>query len=201
MIATMGYVVACDHYEDGDTHIGELDPKVMSAAQMALDLCRPLGKKWPKEAQVKYSAAEAVPLGALRKDAAANSFGWLIVNQHYKDLLANNAPGAFEMLRVQLSIAPKKLVKTGWWIANVLAQREAVDREKSVWKPDAAPGKMRTISKLVMCGSVDKSWPWAFRLAEMPSVIMVREEVAAAAKRAKLTGLQFVEPAKFQTLG
>lgn len=196
----MGYVVACDHYEDGDAHIGDFDPKVMSVAYSALDECRPLGKKWPKEAQVKHTAAEAVPLGSLRKDAAANSFAWLIVNQHYKDLLSSHAPGAFEMLKVQLAITPKKVIK-GWWVAHVLAQREGVDREKSVWKPDAAPGKMRTISKLVICPKVDRSYPWAFRLAEMPSVIMVREEVAQAAKRAKLTGLQFVEPARFRTLG
>ncbi len=195
----MGYVVACDHYEDGDAHIGDFDPKVMSGAHAALDDCKPLGKKWPKEALVKHTAAEAVPLGALRKDAAANSFGWLIVNQHYKDVLASHAPGAFEMLRVQLAVSPRKSVKTGWWVAHVLAAREAVDRENSVWKPDAAAGKIRLITKLVMRAGIDKTWPWAFRLTEMPSVILVREEIAQAAVRAKLTGLRFIEPAKFNS--
>jgi len=190
------YLVARDDYAEGDLHVGDYDYAKMSDAY---DLARQggrVGKKWPKNVRFDHNPREAIPLGKPTKNAVANSFGWLIVDERYKALLEKHE--CIEMLPVQLLVAPKKVVKTGWWIANVLERRAVVNREKSIWKPDAEEGKIRLFRKLVIGKPAGE--PAVFRLEEMPEVILIREDVVAAAKKAKLTGLRFEEPEKYNSM-
>jgi hypothetical protein len=158
------YVVARDHYQEGDVSLGRQES--MGEAYPILRTGGRVGAAWPKRARLFHNAAEAIPLGKLNKNAVANSFDWLIVDARYKAILEPH--DCFELLPVELQIAPRKLVKDGWWIANPIDVREAVDRERSVWKPHVEPGKIRLFKKLVLTNKSIADRPVAFRLKEMP---------------------------------
>jgi hypothetical protein len=190
------YLVARDDYQEGDLHVSDFDYAKMSDAYDLVEEGGRVGKRWRKNVRFDHGPGEAIPIGKLTKNAVANSFGWLIVDASYKALLEKHE--GMEMLPVQLLIAPKKVVKTGWWIAKVLERRAVVNREKSDWEPDAEEGKIRLFRKLVI--SKPAGEPAVFRLEEMPEVILMREDVVAAAKKAKLSGLRFEEPAKYNSM-
>jgi hypothetical protein len=196
----MTYLVARDHYEEGDAHIGDLDPKTMSEARHALGEDARVATAWPPAARFKHTPAEAIPLGQLRHDAVANSYGLLIVNTRYRDLLAAHAPDSFEMLPVQLAIAPGVEVLHGWWVAHVLCSREAVDREQSIWKPSPERRTIRLFRKLVLTGDVRREGLAVFRLREMRDVVLFRADLVEAIRAAGLTGLRFIEPAGFDSM-
>jgi hypothetical protein len=194
------YLVARDHYEEGDVHIGDSDPKAMADARSLVLEGGRIRERWPAEARLKHTPLEAIPLGALNKDAVANSFGYLFVNTRYKELLELRAPDAFEMLKIRLEVAPDSVVEEGWWVAHSVFRREAVDRTRSIWKPDAEEGKIRLFRKLVLASRVLKDAPVAFRLEEMQSVILFRSDLVSAIGDAKLTGLRFIPCEQFDSM-
>jgi hypothetical protein len=195
----MAYLVARAAYEDGDVHIGQYDFAKMRDAYDALRQGGRVGAAWPKGARFKHAVVEAIPLGALRKNAVSNSYSRLMVDDKYCAFFAKHAPDDVEMLKVELEIAPRKIVKSGWWIANVITALAAVDRKKSVWKPDAEEGKIRRLSKLVLLPKVIAAEPAVFKLIEMGGVYLFRDDLVAAAEKAKLSGLRFIEPAQFSS--
>jgi hypothetical protein len=195
----MAYLVARDPYEEGDVHIGQYDFAKMRDAYDALRRGARVGAAWPKDARFKHTVVEAIPLGTIRRNALPNSYSFLIVDDKYRAFFAKHAPDDVEMLAVELEIAPRKIVKTGWWIANVITALAAVDRKKSVWKPDVDEGKIRVCSKLVLLPKVIAAEPAVFELVEMRGVYLFRDDLVAAAQKAKLTGLRFSEPAQFNS--
>jgi hypothetical protein len=193
----MKYFVARDRWEAGDVHISSFDPKKMAEEVYALNhATAPIGHAWSRSARLKHAPVEAMPLGALNKNAVANSFGWLIVDKKYKTLLEKHA--GLELLPVTLEIAPRKLARD-YWIANIFDAREAVDREKSQWKPSPEEGKIRRFDKLALDRRALAGDPVVFKLLEHDGVILFREDLVAAARKAGLTGLDFIEPASFRS--
>ncbi|WP_434391784.1 imm11 family protein [Melittangium boletus] len=140
-----------------------------------------------------FSMAPEVP--AIRvADVIPNTFGYLLVSGRLKELLAQHATEPIEFLTFTLLNQRGRVASKDCYIANVLGTRDWADIDKSVGARFTTPEGTRQfnrIRRLYLKDEMVIPTVNMFRIAAMPKLILVREDLKALMEAAGMTGAVF----------
>lgn len=169
--------------------------------------------RYPPACAPLWQATEGVPLGALHPspppvfemsrrvggkalhDCVDNTLGYLVVSERVRGVLEARATAPIEFLPLLIQNHKGRREPRGFFIANVLGQVGCADRARSQYIDSAMrPGQFCDLTKLLL--DPDRVDPERniFRLAELPRVILVREDLADALRQSGATGLDLIAP-------
>ncbi len=154
-----------------------------------------------------YQPAEGIPLGALYPqpldfvmasdrggkavfDCIHNTLGYFIVSAELRDVLEQECPTAIEFLPINLINHKGRRDKRDFFIANVLGTVDCVDLDKSDYVEDAmTSGEFLYLDKLVVDEPRIPANRNIFRIASMPSIVLVRDDLASTLRQSGVDGL------------
>jgi uncharacterized protein DUF1629 len=151
----------------------------------------PMGDTFPDG--VRFQMARETP-GLLIADVINNAFGYLMVSAKGKAFLEANAKVPIEWLRFTLLNHKARVASDDCWIANVLGTVDCVNLHHTKGEVSAVdPGEFMNITRLVLDPQRIPPDRSLFRIASLPSVMIVRDDLRRAMESAPLTGVTFLE--------
>jgi hypothetical protein len=140
----------------------------------------------------KFQMAPEIP-GTEVPDVIRNAVRYLMVSARMKSLLEEHATAEIEFLRFTLLDHQGQVAKDDCYLANVLGTVDCVDMERT----EGTVGETRKgvrierLRKLYLRDEAVDPGRNIFRIAPMPAVIVVREDLKAALEAAQITGAEF----------
>jgi hypothetical protein len=143
---------------------------------------------------VRFQMARETP-GLLIADLINNAFGYLMVSAKGRAFLEKHVQGAkIEWLRFTLLNHKARVASTECFIANVLGTVDCVNPHKTTGEASQVdPGEYMSITRLVLDPQRIPPSANLFRIASLPSVLIVRDDLRAAMEAEPLTGVTFLE--------
>jgi Immunity protein family (Imm11) len=143
---------------------------------------------------VRFQMARETP-GLLVADVINNAFGYLMVSAKGRAFLEKHVQGAkVEWLRFTLLNHKARVASTECWIANVLGTVDCVDTRRTTGEMSQVdPGEYMNITRLVLDPQRIPPNANLFRIASLPTVMIVRDDLRAAMEAEPLTGVEFLE--------
>ncbi|HEY8211699.1 MAG TPA: DUF1629 domain-containing protein [Myxococcaceae bacterium] len=142
---------------------------------------------------VRFQMAAQTP-GLLIADVINNAFGYLMVSAKGKAFLEANAKASIEWLRFTLLNHKARVASADCWIANVLGTVDCVNLHHTKGEMSQVdPGEFMSITRLVLDPQRIPPDRNLFRIASLPSVLIVRDDLRKAMEAAPLTGATFLE--------
>jgi hypothetical protein len=170
----------CAIYEDP----GELPNRHYPARGIRMGNSYPDGYKFPMSKDVP---------GLRVPDIINNAMGYFMISAKLKELLEQCATTEVEYLRFTLLNHKGRVASDQCFIANLIGTVDCVDVERTVGRPDVLnPGEYSRIKNLFLLE--DKIDPdlKLFRIASLPSVLVIREDLKNDLDSAGITGANFV---------
>lgn len=125
-------------------------------------------------------------------DSIPNVLGFLIVSDKLKHILEDQSSTEIEFLPVGIRNQKKRPVDRPYYVANVLGTLACVDIEQSDFTMDAIDKEhVDWFRRLVLDESRIGTNHNIFRLAELPGLILVREDLVDAVLEQDCTGIIF----------
>ena len=125
-------------------------------------------------------------------DATPNYSTLLIISERLKSLLESESNASFEFLKIGIKDKKGHIIKKNYFIANLLDTIACVDMEKSNFRMDNIIKTQVDIFKTLVLDQIKiESSKKIFRLAEMTSLIIVREDLAQKILDEGYTGVAF----------
>lgn len=144
-------------------------------------------------AGVRFQMARETP-GLLIADVINNALGYLMVSAKGKAFLEAHAKAPIEWLRFTLLNHKARVASDDCWIANVLGTVDCVDLHRTKGEMSAVdPDEFMNITWLVLDPQRIPPDRNLFRIASLPSVMIVRDDLRKAMEAAPLTGVTFLE--------
>ena len=134
-------------------------------------------------------------------DVLRNTLGYFIVSERMRHLLEAGSTADIEFLPLQLFNHKGRRELQTFFIANVLAVFDCMDPRRSEYEPSALKkGELFELRRLHLDTSRIDPRRNIFRLASMPRVIIIREELAHVLQEAGLTGMDLIPMGSAVTL-
>lgn len=131
--------------------------------------------------------------GKVLFDCVENTLSYLIVSERIRGVLEAHATTAIEYLPLRLLNHKKRYVSQAFYIANVLGQVDCADRARSRYvESSMRPGQFCDLTLLCLESARVDTKRNIFRLAQMPRVILVSEDLATALRDSQATGLDLL---------
>ncbi|TFZ02001.1 imm11 family protein [Ramlibacter humi] len=148
-------------------------------------------KEWFTEGMVFDLSEER---GSALTDAIPNTDRLLVVSEKLKDLLERHAPeDSIEFLPVRLRTPEGRLIPQAYFVANVLGTVACVNREESKFTMNAIlKDQVGRFQHLVLDEPAIPDGKKIFRLAELRTLIIARQDLAQAIVDADCTGMLFI---------
>lgn len=141
----------------------------------------------------KFSMSKDMP-GIRVPDIINNALGYLMISAKLKELLEKLGTAEIEYLRFTLLNHKRRVASNQCFIANLVGTVDCVDRERTVGDLSALnPGQFSRIKNLFL--QKDKIDPALnlFRIAALPKVIVIREDLKKELEGQGITGARYVE--------
>ena len=140
----------------------------------------------------KFSMSSDVP-GLIVPDVINNALGYFMTSAKLKELLAQRATVEIEYLRFTLLNHKGRVASDQCFIANPIGTVDCVDPERTEGRPDALnPGQYSRIKKLFLLDDKIPPSQNLFRIASLPSVLVIRDDLKKDMEAAGITGANFV---------
>jgi uncharacterized protein DUF1629 len=183
----MRHFILQRHWQKGDLHAEDFRFPAYFADYF---WGRPLPKK-------RQKAAIFAPDPKLRiTDLVLGLFNFPIVTDKLKKIFADLEPANTEFQEVEILHKKKPLAMS--WYVNVLNNVDCIDRKRSDLDIDPTDDAITKIRKLVLKPEAVQN-RHAFRMQGFEADLVVSETFQKTAVAAKVTGVEFVELAKFST--
>nr|WP_163781128.1 DUF1629 domain-containing protein [Myxococcus vastator] len=119
--------------------------------------------------------------GKVVHDYVENSLGYLIVSERVRSVLEHLATAPIEYLPLRITDHKGRLHPHAFFIVNVLGHVACADRTRSQYlESSMRPGQFCDLTRLYLDTDRVDARKNIFRLAELPRVILVREDLAEA---------------------
>ncbi len=126
-------------------------------------------------------------------DCVENTLGYIIVSERVRVVLEARANMPIEFLPLHILNHKGRREPRAFFIANVLGQVDCADRARSQYiESSMRPGQFCDLTKLFLAPDRVDAKRNIFRLAELPRVILVQEELAEALRQSGTTGLELL---------
>ncbi len=125
----------------------------------------------------------------------------LLVSNRFKELLSAWNLGDVEYLPVQIeSFKTKDIVANDYWIINALQRYDAVDLEKSQYKPHYKdPSKISEFQKVALKEDMIPLLPSCFRLSNYQKAIIIDEHLLKAIQETRMSGMRSGDLKRYKT--
>lgn len=151
----------------------------------------PVASDWPKSAKLSVDPTLG---GNAMKDAIYNQVGVLTVAEKLKDALQAALVGKAEFLPFTLVSGKGKPVAGTFWVVNVLEVHDCVDRDKTEGSASSVdPGGYTEIRKLALDEKKLPKEVNILRLAPLPELLVVRDDLRSALESGGFSGIRFLE--------
>lgn len=120
----------------------------------------------------------------------------LLVNDKLKTLLSGIGATNLQYFRVRIRDINSEYVDDSYWIANIIDRHAFVDREASELS-FFDNGQIEFIDKLALESDKEVDFGYIFRLDEVPSLVVIHDELKARLEEAAVTGVKFYKPEEF----
>lgn len=191
----MNYFVIASSPDESHVYVNDIPDEIRKQYQLIKGISR--ARDWPADVQFRFSDEQ--PEGLMLTDFIENSFGWIVCSARLARIVEQFAGGEVELLPVSILNHKGRVASDDYFIANPLRLIRAVDRANSVFVPDPNdPDLVFEFSSLALDASALAALPGIFRLGEEYMTILVRADLARAALDAGVTGVRFLEPAKYE---
>jgi hypothetical protein len=144
------------------------------------------------EGPQRFQMAPEIP-GILVPDVIRNAVRYLMISGRTKSLLEEHATAEIEFLAFHLLDHKGRVASDDCYLGNVLGSVDCVDMERSegtVGETRKGP-RFERLTKLYLREDAIDPERNIFRIAPMPAVIVVREDLKAALEEAEITGAEF----------
>lgn len=137
--------------------------------------------------------------GTMLRDSIRNIFGYLIVSTKFKELLAKEDGSDIEFVPIDLIDRDQKVIANEFYIANVINRNlDCEDFLNTDWEEDSfaqssGDDYYENLTRLNLLTDKIPTGFKIFRLAHMPRVIIVNEELKTEIEKTGLTGVKFQE--------
>jgi hypothetical protein len=149
-----------------------------------------VGTLYPPDVQLAMSGDFP---GIRPGDLVHNTMGYTLASERMKKLLEDACTAPIEFLPFALVNHKGRSAGT-FYIANVLAVSDCVDRARTEGVEDAVnQGRLMIIRKLVLDDARIDPKLNLFRIAVLPSVLIIREDLRRAIEAAGMTGIRYLE--------
>jgi hypothetical protein len=141
----------------------------------------------------KFSMSKDMP-GIRVPDIINNALGYLMISAKLKELLEKHATAEIEYLRFTLLNHKRRVASDQYFIANLIGTVDCVDRERTIGDMSALnPGQYSRIKRLFL--QEDKLDPALnlFRIASLPKVILIRDDLKKELEGQGITGAIYCE--------
>ncbi len=136
----------------------------------------------------------AIDSGIRIVDNMPNTLGLKIISEKVKTVLEEHSTSECEFLPIKIENHKGRFVKELFYIANFLESVPCLDKDKSEFVIDALDKtQMDHISHLFLDESKIPDDFDLFRLSEMNTLILIREDLKTKLEEAELSGLNFIE--------
>ncbi len=141
----------------------------------------------------KFSMSKDMP-GIVVPDVINNALGYLMISARLKELLEKYTATEIEYLRFVLLNHKRRVASDQCFIANLIGAVECVDRKRTVGDLSALnPGQYSRIKNLFLYKDKIDPALSLFRIAELPKVIIVREDLKKDMDQHNITGAKYCE--------
>ncbi len=150
----------------------------------------PAEKWFPQNVIFKMSMESGIRVA----DVFPNTLMKKIISIKIKNVLEENSVSKCEFLPIKIENHKGRLVEEQFFIANFLESIPCLDQENSEFVIDALDKtQMDHISRLFLDENKIPENIDLFRLSEMNTLILIREDLKLKLEEAELTGLNFIE--------
>jgi uncharacterized protein DUF1629 len=192
----MIYFVLREAFDDTTAYVTDVPAGLTDKFELVKGVPRLAG--WPEDLAAEFSKDQ--PEGMVLTDAVPNTFDWLLVSGRFKKMIEESGPPDVEYLPLKIKNHKGRIAADDCWIINFVTLVEAVDRELSAFRVDAAEDdQISKFTRLVLRDPIVEKGPSIFRLKEARRMVLVREDLASTILAAGLTGLKLVEASQFTT--
>ncbi len=148
-------------------------------------------EKWfPKNVVFKM----AMESGMQVVDIVPNTLMKKIISEKVKDVLEEHSTSKCEFLPIKIKNHKGRLVEGLFYIANLLESVPCLDKNRSEFVIDALDKtQMDHISHLFLDEKMISEDIDLFRLSEMNTLFLIREDLVSKLKEAQISGLNFIE--------
>lgn len=165
-------------------------PPALEGKKWKLSQGEPMGADYPPDVRMEMSKDHP---GLVVPDVIGNDLHLFLVSGRLKTLLERESNARSEYLPASIINHKGRLATQDVFIINVLERVDCVDRPRSeVDESHIEPGTLGGLFRLQVDAGRIPSEAKLFRLGEMPSLILVRNDLRASMEAQGLTGARYV---------